>query len=295
MLINNVIRTGCNRLLTLCFGLLILSACAATNGNQIQPTADPFQATLAKEYNALALRQLNALDLTAYRHFLKKAAAASNGEFVTADSPKSRALNKSDYPKIWTAWTRLEHIPPHVRSAFPKDSARAQVSFDCWIEERGEKIKSKTESTCEKEWNELIAQLECPAGCENDPYQDKLIKSYELTFDLNSAALDTEAKDILDQVVRELSSHTDATALITGYTDRAGSRSHNITLARKRAQALAAALHKKGITKPRVKINARGESDQAIMTDDDIKLEENRRVKIDIFTQHAYTGLEQIK
>ncbi|HEY8189342.1 MAG TPA: hypothetical protein VIF12_01550, partial [Micavibrio sp.] len=55
--------------------------------------ASPFQAVLAAEYQDLAHKKRNMLDLSDYSHFRKKSTAAARGEKVKIDPAGSREMD----------------------------------------------------------------------------------------------------------------------------------------------------------------------------------------------------------
>lgn len=273
--------------LTCLFTVTLLSACAISDSDlrEASSIGDPYMATLHQEYLALARQQKKTGDRKDSAHFAKKASDAAKEIYVKYDSPKSRNLSETDYPAVWAADAWLKNLPAHVRSAFPKDTARAQVAFDCWIEQREEQRKNPGETSCEKKWNALVEQLECPNGCDTlDLYPSgKLSDSYDVTFELNDTSLDQEAQDTIRKAVGEIIPLSEALFFLTGYTDRAGTPEYNLKLAQKRTQQVSQALKKAGVKEKQIMTHSKGESSQFITTDDDVKLKANRRVKIDVF------------
>lgn len=273
--------------LTCLFAVILLSACAISDKDlrESSSISDPYLATLHQEYLALARQQKRAGDYKDSTHFAKKASNAAKEIYVKYDSPKSRDLNETDNPAIWAAYAWLKNRPAHVRSAFPKDTARAQVAFDCWIEQREEQRKKAGETSCEKKWNALVEQLECPTGCDSvDLYPTgRPVKSYDVTFELNDTSLDQEAQDTIRKALGEVIPLSEAVFFLTGYTDRTGASEYNLKLAQKRTQQVSQALKKSGVKEKQIMTHSKGESGQFITTDDDVKLKANRRVKIDVF------------
>lgn len=269
------------------FAVILLAACAISDKDlkESSSISDPYLATLHQEYLTLARQQKKAGDRKDSAHFAKKASDAAKEIYVKRDNPKNRNLNETDYPAVWAAHAWLKNLPAHVRAAFPKDTARAQVAFDCWIEQREEQRKKAGETSCEKKWSALVEQLECPNGCNSvDLYPSgKPADSYEVTFDLNDTSLDQEAQDTIRKAVGEVIPLSEAVFFLTGYTDRTGTSEYNLKLAQKRTQQVSHALKKAGVNEKQIMTHAKGESGQFITTDDDVKLKANRRVKIDVF------------
>lgn len=247
-------------------------------GPALNPAVSPFHTVLAAEYRALARKKRNMLDLIEYAHFRNKAAAAARDEKVAVDPAGSRTLGDADTARISTARTRLQNLPREVYTAFPRDAARAQAAFDCWFEEVADGHEG---GDCETRLNGLLAQMECPGGCEEGPGGD-VVKSYDVFFGLNSAALQPSAKAVILQASAFIQEHPGASVTVSGHTDRGGNAAYNEQLAQKRADAVASMLHERGVPRALITVETMGERAQAVVTDDDINLEGNRRVVISI-------------
>jgi outer membrane protein OmpA-like peptidoglycan-associated protein len=244
-----------------------------------QPRAvTPFQSVLAAEYRALAQKKRNTFELSDYSHFRKKATAAGRGEKVKIDPPDSRELRPDDAARLSTARKRLQNLPREVYTAFPRDAARAQVAFDCWFEEMAD---GHEPSQCESRLNDLLAQMECLGGCEEGAEGD-IVKTYEVSFDLNSKELNPSAKAVIVQAAAAIQDRPGVSVLVSGHTDRSGSAAYNRRLAKRRADAVAAMLRERGVSGDLIRVEALGERAQAVVTDDDVDLEGNRRVVISI-------------
>lgn len=243
-------------------------------------SAVPFQTVLAAEYKALAQKKRRNLDISDYSHFRDKAAAAARGEKVEVDPPDSRDLKPADSTRLSTARSRLDNLPREIYSAFPRDAARAQVAFDCWFEELADNHEG---GDCEARLNDLLAQLECPGGCQEEPQGGDVVKSYDVLFALNSADLQPSAKAVVLQAAATIQEeHPAASVTVSGHADRAGNSTYNSQLAQKRAEAVAAMMREYGVPRALITVESMGERSQAVVTDDDMNLEGNRRVVISI-------------
>ncbi|MCB9992002.1 MAG: OmpA family protein [Rhodospirillales bacterium] len=244
-----------------------------------------FLKALHTEYATLAAHRRSALDFKDSKHFKAKAAAAAEGTFMAPDSPDIRHLATDNYPGIWAAYERLQALPARVFSAYPKDSAKAHVMYDCWLEQLEEQKQNYKSTRCEQDWNNTILNLECAEHCSGDPSAAYGIpvNDYNVLFALNSIGLDDKALKTIDAIVNVYKNNHISIINITGYTDRSGSYQYNKTLALKRAEAVASTLIEKNIPQRVVVVNAMGEQSGAIHTDDDVKMESNRRVNVQLF------------
>lgn len=244
----------------------------------------PYLAALQKEYRKLATRQRKEFDLKDNMHFSAKAAAAAKGEFVQPDHPRNRDMATDNYPKVWSAHERLTRLPIEVYTAFPRDAAAAHASFDCWLEDLEEKRKDYRSGACERRWNEAIAQLECSSSVdcgEEGRTDESLINAYDIYFGSDSAVISPPDEFLIRQIAQE--SRKAKTVKITGFTDRTGSALYNRQLAERRAAAVAEALKQAGAPSSVVIVEAKGELNPAVATDDEVKLGANRRTKIELF------------
>lgn len=249
--------------------------------------AAPYLGMLEKEYRDLASRKRSRLDIKDGTHFAAKAAMAGNGKFVTPDHPRDREIATDNFSKIWTAHERLSSLPLEVYTAFPRDAATAHASFDCWLEELEESRQAYTPGICESRWDDAIIQLECWDGCDSPDQtriDGKFISSSTILFGFNSTEVSgAAAQAIIGQAAREAAEQNVTTVKVTGFTDRTGPADYNRLLAERRAKAVARALERSGIPSSIIVVEARGEVNPAIPTDDEVKLEANRRAEIEFF------------
>jgi len=259
--------------------LLALAACGI--GGQAPPGAGtPFTAALAREYEALADR--HSAFSRAGMHFSAKAAAARNGEKVRPDDPRQAELGPADRSRALAAHARLNNLDSRNRGAFPKDAARAQASFDCWLKAL-ETEKTASAAACEKSWSEAVAHLECAGDCgESEPREGRRLKLYKIYFGLESDSLDDKAQIALDQAALDFAEKYASRVYVSGYADRSGSIAYNRELARRRALAVAESLIRRNVPSALIVQDVRGEAGMAVATDDDAKLDANRRVEIDL-------------
>jgi outer membrane protein OmpA-like peptidoglycan-associated protein len=101
-----------------------------------------------------------------------------------------------------------------------------------------------------------------------------------ILFGFDSASIDQTGQTVIDQVASELRATMGYSITVTGHTDRAGPQSYNMELSRRRAEAVRHALIANGISGESIKIQAVGESQSAVPTDDSVHELANRRVEI---------------
>ncbi|HEY8611038.1 MAG TPA: OmpA family protein, partial [Roseomonas sp.] len=67
---------------------------------------------------------------------------------------------------------------------------------------------------------------------------------------------------------------------VAGHADRSGTPQYNQRLSQRRAEAVAAELARRGISRPQMSIQACGESRPLVPTADGVREPQNRRVEI---------------
>ncbi len=89
----------------------------------------------------------------------------------------------------------------------------------------------------------------------------KIIKNVKIYFDYDKSGIRDDAAIILRQAARSLGNNPEASILITGNCDTRGSESYNLSLGRKRAEAVKQFMLDQGIAEERIKIVSRGKLD----------------------------------
>lgn len=111
---------------------------------------DPVLRQLHIQYGELALRKQAEGSLVAARHFDVKAMRAANGEHVRPDRPGDLDAVKA-YDRVTSAIADDGNAPA-VR-------ARAQVMFDCWIDERAQGVDAGDIRACKQELDRALVIL----------------------------------------------------------------------------------------------------------------------------------------
>lgn len=128
------------------------------------------------------------------------------------------------------------------------------------------------------ERRQKVAMVRTDAG-EDVRFTD-VINDYELHFEFDSAKIEDDAADKIDQAAREISKYNPSQVTLKGFTDTSGPSDYNRKLSRERAQSVADALEKHGIKSYILDKKAYGENNLAVNTNDGVRLRENRRVVI---------------
>jgi hypothetical protein len=121
--------------------LLLLAGCASDI--QAIKTAPggptPFSRALTDEYRTYVAKETGNYDWRYAHHFADKGLQASQGQTVLPEDPAK--WDVSDKTKAQLVAARQELIAAldsGARQAKPKEAARAQVRFDCWVQKEDE-------------------------------------------------------------------------------------------------------------------------------------------------------------
>lgn len=118
---------------------------------------------------------------------------------------------------------------------------------------------------------------------------DELIVTFNspILFDLNSAALRPNAKELLNDVGNVLAKYPETDILVMGHTDNTGSEAYNQELSERRAQAVSNYLITRGVAASRLKYMGFGETMPVASNDTETGRSENRRVEVQIAANQA--------
>jgi outer membrane protein OmpA-like peptidoglycan-associated protein len=105
-------------------------------------------------------------------------------------------------------------------------------------------------------------------------------ESVVLYFDLGSAAIRSQDEALLDQASRLYRDGNPIVMIVAGSADTVGLPDRNLSLSQQRADAVLRALMARGIPAGRFQLVAKGETELAVATDDEVPEEGNRRVEI---------------
>jgi hypothetical protein len=123
------------------------------------------------------------------------------------------------------------------------------------------------------------AHAQQPGGAE--AFQDEPGR-YVVFFALDSAALDAEAREVVQAAADEFQRTGAARVEVRGHTDTAGSADYNQALSERRADAVAQELILLGVPSAAITRTGLGETELLVPTGDGVREPRNRRAEIDI-------------
>jgi OOP family OmpA-OmpF porin len=105
-------------------------------------------------------------------------------------------------------------------------------------------------------------------------------RTYLVFFDFDRADLTDRARQIIAEAAQAVNSTGTTRIEVAGHADRSGTPQYNQRLSQRRAEAVAAELSRRGISRGQMSIQAFGESRPLVPTADGVREPQNRRVEI---------------
>lgn len=283
---------------------LLLGACAGPglleDARNQNVTGSEFTRALHQGYISRSQSEMDEADWPDNRRFAEKALAAGRDGDVQPDSFANRKIDSEYQSELSAARTRLMAARDGGgKDAAPSELAFAQTSFDCWMQEQEEDWQPDDIAACKNGFNSAMGRVEASLAAMQpepepepapmpapapvvEPEPEPLPGPYIVFFDFDSAELTDQSRAILDVAAEQIPAADVTRIMIVGHTDTAGANSYNDALSTRRAEAVAAYLAAAGISRGMMSISARGESDLAVSTADNIREPRNRRVEINV-------------
>jgi OmpA-OmpF porin, OOP family len=260
--------------------------------------ADKFNQTLAQDYQALSEIEGRLGDRRDAETYARRAAAAAGGEPTAPDQIELRQpfLKQKYVSELSEARQRLmAALGGTGRSNAPMSAARAQTSYDCWLEQASEDLEPDDIEACKRtflsavgEVENAVAQVEpppvpqpSPSPSPQMPATGTNIVSLDGThFDFDKSTLRPAAITKLDAAVKIMNDNPGIEINIEGHTDSVGSDAYNEKLSERRAAAVRAYLVREGIDDSRLNSIGYGESRPEASNDTAEGRAQNRRVDL---------------
>ncbi|HET6467049.1 MAG TPA: OmpA family protein [Geminicoccaceae bacterium] len=233
----------------------------------------PFNQGLRTGYLDLTDKEYALTDYTDAMHFARKAVASAKGGNVQPDAVAYRTLNDDQVTELGAARARMmAAFDMGARLRAPFDSARAQVNYDCWLEEE-EEGRQEEIIVCKTAFEEAMAGIEQAAA---SGIEDVFV----VFFAFDRADITPVAQAILDDVVQAWRDGRPSRIILAGHADRAGPADYNMRLSERRARSVAAVLAAQGVPDTTLDIQWFGETQNRVPTPDGVAEPQNRRVEI---------------
>lgn len=258
-----------------------------------QPGAADFNQALARDYQALAQAENEQGDTRDGLTYTKRAEAAAAGNPTEPDQVELRQpyLKDTYVSELSDARQRLvAAFGTPGRSIVPVIAARAQSSFDCWLEQATEDLQPDDIEACKQAFLTAVTEVENavppveaapPPPPPTPPEVGSSIASLDNThFDFDKASLRPAAIDKLDHAVQVMNDNPTTRVSVEGHTDSVGSDVYNQGLSERRARSVFDYLTSKGIDSSRLTTVGYGEDRPIASNDTEEGRAENRRVDL---------------
>ena len=294
------------RCLTACVGALFLAACGTQLevAEKAEAEGTPFSEKLYEGYLELSRAEYDEGDYKDSDGFAERAIRAAGGLVPPPEAVTSRRLPAGEVAQLEESRERLvSFFASGAIEKFPAEAARAQIMFDCWMQEQEENRQPDDIGACRSDFFDAMAYLEeglaspqvakaqAPAAqpVAKAPVAPKRIDGAEgfvVYFGFDESELSQEAISVLMEVV--ITANQKGMAIrARGHTDLTGKKDYNARLAQKRVEAVAQFLIESGIEKGRIDTAAFGDLKPAVAASEGQPEAKNRRVEIE------FTPLDQ--
>lgn len=237
-----------------------------------------FTQALTKEYRDLAVFEADEMfDWRDANYYARRGLASAAGVMLLPEDPGTRDIPHELYSEISDIRVRLiAALDGGARENKPDVAARAQSRFDCWLEQQEENFQEDHISACRDELLAALAELEMAPA----PAMAPSPAVYLVLFDFDKSNINDAAQAVINQVIADFNNSGSTAISVTGHTDRSGSDEYNEALSERRANSIREALIAGGIPADGVTTAWKGESENAVPTEDGVKEQANRRGEI---------------
>lgn len=243
------------------------------------PEGGDFNRHLHGGYLKLATAERAEYDWADSAAFSDKALAAAQGQDVGPDTLYDRSVPKSKRDELTQARKKLTTaLSAGGRTKAPENAAKAQTSFDCWIQEQEENHQSRDIDACRNEFYAALGEVDRKMG-------GKLLalsNDYLVYFGFNSTKLSDEASATLAGAAKNLASGKAKRLILAGHSDQAGPGVYNFELSERRVNAVRQFLLSSGVKAEQISISAFGDTQPRVAVPDNTAEPQNRRVEINL-------------
>lgn len=219
-------------------------------------------------------------------YFARKGLAAAAGEAVPPEDNGNWLVplevpNKFRTDLAQSRARLVAALDAGGRDRLPLVAARAQVSYDCWVERMEDDWQTAIDGPCHKQFLDAVARLEGRAEPAAQPAMGPGAgREYRVYFEFDKSSLLPEAKLILHQVALLAKANAKLRIVLVGKADRAGTDRYNMGLSKRRAERVRAALVEEGIVAGRITTRWVGEREPPVPTANGVREPRNRVVEI---------------
>jgi OOP family OmpA-OmpF porin len=279
---------------------LLLGACA---GNEVDTLAkaplsgNVYHDQLAANYAEIAKYEYEEMyDETSALLFAKKGMDSIKGRVVQPEQPeKWNISNKEMMSDLQGSRARLVNsLNKGAADKLPTDSARAMVSYDCWVEQSSEGWQYKDIAGCRENFKSAMYRIDqgmiqpvaavmpAPAVVPTPAKAAPIPAQYVLFFNWDSSVVNEDARNVIQTAASNARRAGVGSFELIGHADRSGATDYNQRLSVRRAIEVAKVLVQMGYNSSQIRVTGRGELDPLAPTGDGVREPQNRRVHLEI-------------
>lgn len=253
--------------LVACLSILALtSACDTARYDELQATeatAGEFSKALKQEYSAFTKSEIDQQDWPDQHYFAKKGLLAAKGAQPLPEQPKNWGISKANQSHLDASRADLIHwLNTDARFKNPARSARAQASFDCWVEQKEENWQTEHIEACRQGVTRTLPKMA------------------QVNFAFDQYVINDGSRDEIRKIALDWHNNPGQGLTLQGHTDQIGKKSYNYALSKRRAEAVKRSLLAFGVPKDQIHIELWGEIRPREELSNDNKARSNRRVEI---------------
>jgi OmpA-OmpF porin, OOP family len=247
-----------------------------------------FSGALTSDYAEFAVTLRDKLgDWADADYFARKGLAAGHGQIVPPEN-NGNWLIPLEVPEHYR--TMLSDARTHLvtvldagaRDRMPIVAARAQVSYDCWVERMEDDWWDAANGDCRKQFEAAMAQLEGapqpPAAAQ--PAPPAAVVEFRIYFEFDKYNLMPEAQQIVMRIAQQAKSGV--RIHLIGKADLAGTDRYNLGLSQRRADTVKAALVRAGVPASQIDEKWVGDSQPPVPTPKGVREPRNRVVEVNL-------------
>ncbi|MFT6559181.1 OmpA family protein [Sneathiella sp.] len=271
---------------------MALAACGGKLGEaeHLDATGSAFNKALYADYITLSKGEYGEGDYTDSDRFAEKAMVAASGATVGPYDPRNWKIPTDRQSVMNGAHGRLlQALSTTAPQKATAQLARAQTSFDCWVQEQEENFQPDHIAACRDAFIAAMAEVDkammvakpaAPAPAPKPAMAEA--KSWEILFQFDSTKMLPGSDSKIKEAVGYVSNFKRPRVTIAGYTDTSGSAAYNKELSTRRSEALAVMAMDMGLDPKNVIMRSYGEDRLGVPTADGVKNQKNRRAVITI-------------
>lgn len=260
--------------------VLVLSGCAGDElgrSTGMTPTGSEFNKAMYGEYITLSQKEFNEGDYGNSDKFAVRARSSAGNTTVQPEEMSARQIPADKVSELTTARGRLvTALNAGARERLPRDAAKAQAMFDCWMEETEEANAVDPDlEACRAGFFEALAKIEVAAP--GAPPAAGRSETFLVYFDFNKAILNDKGKAEIGRAIAHAKAINAQFVVLEGHADRAGADPYNKRLSQARVATVKQAIQASGVN-VQFRDSAEGESRPPVPTADGVREARNRVV-----------------